>query len=307
MTTESSETLKRLAYNPRWAPRVAYFSAEFAITEWLPIYSAGHGALASDYLTPASDPDPPVVGVGLLYGYGHFRHSIDACSQRETYDRMDPDTIPLRPVLAAEGVPLAIGVPFPGRTVVARAWLARVGRVRLYLLNTDLPRNREDDRWITAHVHGSDRDTRLRQDIVLGIGGARLIQALQLLGLEVAPEVYHLSEAHSAFVAVERAAQRMRGAAGDFFTAHQHVAASVSLTAHTPPDAGHDTFPAELVDAYLAEYREGLGLSHEQFMSLGRRDPGAQQEEFSMTVLALRSARARHGVSGRTFVSGRPC
>jgi glycogen phosphorylase len=135
-----------------------------------------------------------------------------------------------------------------------------------------------------------------------------LIQALQLLGLEVAPEVYHLSEAHSAFVAVERAAQRMRsGTAGDFFTAHQHVAARVAFTMRTPVEAGHDTFPAELIDAYLGDYREGLGLSHEQFMSLGRRDPAAQQEEFSMTVLALRSARARHGVSDRTFVSGRLC
>ena len=143
--------------------------------------------------------------------------------------------------------------------MLARVWLAQVGRVRLYLLDTDLPRNREDDRWITAHVHGGDRDTRLRQD------------------------------------------------AGDFFTAHQHVAANMAFSTHTPVEAEGDTLPAELVDAYLGEYREGLGLSHEQFMSLGRRDPGAQQEEFSMTVLALRSARARRGVSDRTFVSGRPC
>jgi glycogen phosphorylase len=268
VTSESCEPLKRLAYNLGWAPRVAYFSV-------------------------GSDLDLPVVGVGLLYRYG---------------DRVHPGTIPLRPVFAAEGVPLEIGVPFPGRTVVARVWLAQVGRVRLYLLDTDLLRNREDDRWITAHVHGGDRDTRLRQDVVVGIGGARLIQTLQLLGLEVAPEVYHLSEAHSAFIAIERAAQRMRsGTAGDFFTAHQHVAASVTFTMRTPVEAGHDTFPAELIDAYLGEYREGLGLSHEQFMSLGRLDPGAQQEEFSMTVLALRSARARRGVSDRTFVSGRPC
>jgi len=281
------------------APRVAYFSAEFAITECLPIYSGGLGVPAGDHLKAASDLGLPAIGVGLLYRYGYFRQSIDPTGhQCEIYDRIATDTIPLRPVLAADSVPLEIGVPFSGRTVVARAWLAQVGRVRLYLLDTDVPRNREDDRWITGHLYGGDRDTRLRQEIVLGIGGARLIQALQLLGLEVAPEVYHLNEGHSAFVAVERAAERMRsGATGDFLRAHEHVAGSVAFTTHTPVAAGHDTFPPELVEAYLADYRADLGLSREQFMSLGRRDPSAQEDEFSMTVLALRSAHARNGVS----------
>jgi starch phosphorylase len=281
------------------APRVAYFSAEFAIAECLPIYSGGLGVLAGDHLKSASDLGLPLMGVGLLYRYGYFQQIIDATGQqRETYDRLDPETLPLRTVFATDGVPLEIGVPFPGRTVLARVWLAQVGRVRLYLLDTDLPRNREDDRWITGHLYGGDIDTRLRQEIVLGIGGARLVEALRLLGLEVAPEVYHLNEGHSAFAAVERAAERMRTVpGGNFFVAHDTVAERVAFTTHTPVAAGHDVFPAELIEAYLADYRHQLGLTHAQFMALGRRDPGDTAEQFNMTVLALRSAHARNAVS----------
>ena len=294
------------------APRIAYFSAEFAVAECLPIYSGGLGVLAGDHLKTASDLGVPVIGVGLLYRYGYFRQTIDGAGrQREVYDRLETDTLPLRPVLAAEGVPLEIGVPFPGRTVLARVWMAQVGRIPLYLLDTDLARNREDDRWITGHLYGGDRDTRLRQEILLGIGGARLIQALRLLGAEAAPELYHLNEGHSAFVTLELAAERMRSTrASDFFAAHQQVAETVAFTTHTPVAAGHDSFPTELVEAYLADYRRGLGLGREEFMSLGRRDPGDDQEHFSMTVLALRSAHARnavsrlHGVVSRRLWSG---
>jgi glycogen phosphorylase len=280
-------------------PRVAYFSAEFAIAECLPLYSGGLGVLAGDHLKAASDLGVPMIGIGLLYRYGYFRQTIDAAGrQREVYDRLDTESVPLLPVMAADGVPLEIGVPFPGRTVVARAWLARVGRVPLYLLDTDVPRNREDDRWITGHLYGGDSDTRLRQEIVLGIGGARLIEALRRLGLEVAPEVYHLNEGHSAFVAIERAAQRMRSDAdGDFFGAYAQVAQTTAFTTHTPVAAGNDTFSAELIEAYLSDYREQLGLTSDEFMSLGRRDPNGRTENFSMTVLALRSAQVRNAVS----------
>ena len=293
-------------------PRVAYFSPEFAIAECLPIYSAGVGVVAGDQLKAASDLGLPVMGIGLLYRYGYFRRSIDATGrQGKLYDRLEVDKVPLRPVFAAEGVPLEIGVPFPGRTVRARAWLAQVGRVPLYLLDTDVPQNREDDRWITGYVYGADNDTRLRQEMLLGIGGARLVQALRLLGLEVAPEVYHLNDGHSAFVAVERAAERMRTMqASDFFMAHRQVAESVVFTTHTPVAAAHDAFPAELIEAYLADYREQLGLTHDQFMSLGRRDPADHEENFSMTVLALRSAHAcnaasqLHGIGSREAREG---
>ena len=280
-------------------PRVAYFSTEFAVAKCLPIYAGRLGVLAGDHLKAASDLGLPMVGIGLLYRFGYFRQSIDAVNhQREDYDRLDPASLPLRPVLAAAGVPLEIGVPFPGRTVVARAWVARIGRVPLYLLDTDFGRNREDDRWITGHLYGGDQDTQLRQDMLLGIGGARLVRSLSMLGLEVPPHVYHLNEGHSAFVALERAAKDMRGTdASDFFAAHQRVASTIAFTMHTPVAAGNDAFPAELMEAYLGDYRRRLGLTHTQFMALGRRDVGNRDEDFSMSMLALRSADARNAVS----------
>jgi len=252
------------------------------------------------------------LALALLYRYGYLQQRIGATGyQWEVYDRLETDSVPFRPVFAADGVPLEIGVPFPGRTVLARVWVAQVGRVPLYLLETDLPPNREDDRWITGHLYGGDEDTRLRQVIVLGVGGARLIRALQLLELEVAPELYHLNEGHSAFVAVDQAAERMQTTGmSDSFMAHQEAAASVAFTTHTSVAAGHDSFPAELIEAYFADYRQQLGLTHEQFMSLGRRDPGDHEEHLSMTVLALRSAHARnavsqlHGIVSRRLWSG---
>jgi starch phosphorylase len=262
------------------APRVAYFSAEFAVAECLPIYAGGLGVLAGDHLKAASDQRLPVFGIGLLYRYGFLRH-----------DRLDTSTVPLRPVFAADGVPLEIGVPFPDRTVVARVWVAQVGRVPLYLLDTDLHRNREDDRWITADLYGGDQDTRLRQDMVLGIGGVRLVRSLGLLGLQVPPLIHHLNESHAAFVALERAAERMRGTdTTDFFAAHHRVASSIALTTCVPLARG-DAFPAELIEAYLGAYRQRLGLTHTQLMALGRRDVGNPDEDFSMTVFARRSTR----------------
>lgn len=211
---------------------------------------------------------------------------------------MNPDDVPLRPVLVAGESQLELGIPFPGREVRARVWVARVGRVPLYLLDTDVPRNREDDRWITGHLYGGDQDTRIRQEIVLGIGGARLLRTLEVLGIEAVPAVYHLNEGHSAFVALELAHQRLEsGAATSFDAAHQQVATRLAFTTHTPVTAGHDTFPSELVEAYLAGYRETLGLNHDELMALGHRNGANQAEGFSMTLLALRSAHARNGVS----------
>jgi starch phosphorylase len=281
------------------APRVAYFSAEFAVADCLPIYAGGLGVLAGDHLKTASDIGLPVIGVGLLYSYGYFHQEIGPHgNQREDYARLDIASLPLRGVLASDGAPLHVGVPFPGRTVVARVWLARVGRVALYLLDTNLARNREDDRWITGHLYGGDRDTRLRQELLLGVGGIRLVRALRLLGLEVAPQIYHLNEGHSAFAALERAAELMRGNdSSNFFMAHERAARTIAFTTHTPTAAGHDVFPAELIEAYLADYRQQLGLTHTQFMSIGRRNAADSDEDFSMTVLALRSAHARNAVS----------
>ena len=278
-------------------PRIAYFCAEFAITESLPIYSGGLGVLAGDHLKAASDLGLPLVAVGLLYRYGYFRQVIDETGyQREAYDRLDTDAVAVRPVLNAQGAPVTVEVPFPGRSVYARVWLAQVGRVPLYLLDTDLADNREDDRWITGHLYGGDQDTRIRQEIVLGIGGLRALRAI--LPADAQPDVMHMNEGHSAFLALEAARERLAaGAAENFDDAMLQVAPHLAFTTHTPVAAGHDAFPSDLVEAYFNGYRQQLGLSHDDFMVYGRREPEAVWERFSMTVLALRSAAHRNGVS----------
>jgi starch phosphorylase len=278
-------------------PRVAYFCAEFAISETLPIYSGGLGVLAGDHLKAASDLGLPMVGVGLLYRYGYFRQIIDDTGyQSEAYDRLDTDAVAVRPVVNAHGAPVLVDVPFPGRTVYARVWLAQVGRVPLYLLDTDLADNREDDRWITGHLYGGDQDTRIRQEIVLGIGGLRALRAI--LPPEAQPDVLHMNEGHSAFLSLELSREHLvSGAARDFDEALLQVAPRLAFTTHTPVAAGHDAFPSDLVEAYFNGYRQQLGLTHEQFMLYGRRDPEATWEKFSMTVLALHSAARRNGVS----------
>src|SRR5438105_4397969 len=278
-------------------PRIAYFCAEFAIAESLPIYSGGLGVLAGDHLKAASDLGLPLVAVGLLYRYGYFRQIIDETGyQHEAYDRLDTDTVAVRPVLNPQGSPVVIEVPFPGRSVFARVWVAQVGRVPLYLLDTDLPDNREDDRWITGHLYGGDQDTRIRQEMVLGIGGLRALRAVLPAGAQ--PDVLHMNEGHSAFLSLELARERLAsGAASNFDDAALQVAPHLAFTTHTPVAAGHDAFPNDLVEAYFNGYRQQLGLSHEELMLYGRRDPEHTWERFSMTVLALRSAARRNGVS----------
>ncbi|MDQ3809319.1 MAG: alpha-glucan family phosphorylase [Chloroflexota bacterium] len=278
-------------------PRVAYFSAEFAIAEALPIYSGGLGVLAGDHLKAASDLGLPLVGVGLLYRYGYFRQVIDETGyQHEAYDRLDTDAAPLLPVLDGSGTPVLVDVPFPGRTVRARVWRAQVGRVPLFLLDTDLPQNREDDRWITGHLYGGDQDTRIRQEIVLGIGGLRALRAI--LPPDAQPQVYHMNEGHAAFLGLELARERLaRGQASTYDEAALQVASQLAFTTHTPVAAGHDAFPSDMVEAYFDGYRQQLGLSHEEFMRRGRHDQDSHLERFSMTLLALRSAARRNGVS----------
>ena len=279
------------------APRIAYFSAEFAIADCLPIYSGGLGVLAGDHLKAASDLGLPLVGVGLLYRYGYFRQAVDdAGYQGENYDYLQPRDVPLRPLLNEDRQPIVVATPFPGRNVLARIWCAQVGRVPLYLLDTDLPENREDDRWITGHLYGGDQDTRLRQELVLGIGGVRTLR--MVLPPDQQPTLLHMNEGHSAFAALELARERLvAGLANSFDEALLQVAPRLAFTTHTPVPAGHDVFPSELVEAYLAGFRPMLGLNHQQLMRLGRANPTDDAEGFSMTALALRSAARRNGVS----------
>ncbi|NLG26296.1 MAG: glycosyltransferase family 1 protein, partial [Chloroflexi bacterium] len=272
---------------------VAYFSAEFGITECLPIYSGGMGILSGDHLKSASDLGIPLVGVGLLYQEGYFRQYLNADGwQQESYPINDFYSLPLQRVMDAEGQPLRIQVEYPGRLVTAQIWRAQVGRVPLYLLDTNLAENRPEDRDITDQLYGGDLDMRIRQEIMLGIGG---IRALTALGIR--PTVCHMNEGHSAFLGLERIRAAMQERKLSFAEARQLTMAGNVFTTHTPVPAGIDLFPQHLMDYYFAEYAQQLGLDRESFLNLGRRSNTPNDEPFSMAILALRVAGHTNGVS----------
>src|SRR5690606_23666089 len=267
----------------------AYFSAEFGITECLRIFSGGLGVLAGDHLKSASDLGVPLVAVGLFYSEGYFTQHIDAQgNQRDSYSTSDPRLLPLRPVLGEDGAPLQVSFPFADHAAHARVWRADVGRVPLYLLDTNVPENRPEDRRITDRLYGGDNEHRLQQEIVLGIGGMR---ALRAIGLE--PDVIHLNEGHAAFAGCERA-RGLRMAGETFRDASVRVAGGVVFTTHTPVAAGHDYFPQDLLERYLGGYMWEMHEPWDHFIALGRttHDP-----RFCMTALAIRLSTIRNGVS----------
>jgi starch phosphorylase len=273
--------------------RVAYFSAEFAITEALPIFSGGLGVLAGDHLKSASDLGVPLVAVGLLYREGYFAQRVDTQgAQHETYEHLDPSFLPLTLERRADGSPVRVGFPMLDHNAQAQVWRADVGRVRLYLLDTDIPLNPPEDRRITDRLYGGDNEHRLRQEIVLGIGGMR---ALAELGIH--PTVVHLNEGHAAFAAVERVRQYILQHGTAFLPAAQRLAHGIVFTTHTPVPAGHDMFPTHLMDRYLGGYVWEMRESWRRFLSLGRHDPTDDDEPFNMTLLALRLSGRRNGVS----------
>src|SRR6516165_4535979 len=273
---------------------VAYFSAEFGLTECLSIFAGGLGILAGDHLKSASDLGVPLVGVGLLYQQGYFRQYLNSSGwQQEKYDDNDFHTLPLALERCKDGTPLTIDVSYPEGNVTAQVWRARVGRVPLYLLDTNLPANgRSDDRDITDQLYGGNLETRIRQEILLGIGGYRALEALGL-----APTVYHLNEGHSAFLALERTRRLMEKHKLSFSEARVLASASFVFTTHTPVQAGHDYFPPKLMDHYFGQYFRSLGISWAEFLGLGRCNPSDDGEDFSMTALALRMAAYSNGVS----------
>ncbi|HSK20839.1 MAG TPA: alpha-glucan family phosphorylase [Longimicrobiales bacterium] len=283
------ETWYRRRHGPASDKLVAYFSAEFGITECLRIFSGGLGVLAGDHLKSASDLGVPLVGVGLFYSEGYFTQHIDAQgNQRDTYLSADPRSLPLRPVLGTDGAPLLVSFPFGDHAAHARLWRADVGRVPLYLLDTNVPENRPEDRRITDRLYGGDNEHRLQQEIVLGIGGMR---ALRAIGRE--PEVIHLNEGHAAFAACERAGGLLRDQES-FRDASARVAGGVVFTTHTPVAAGHDYFPAALLERYLGGYMWEMREPWDRFLALGRT---AHDERFCMTALAIRLSTIRNGVS----------
>lgn len=272
---------------------VAYFCAEFGIHNSLPLYSGGLGILAGDHLKSASDLNLPLVAVGLFYRFGYFRQRLRSDGwQEETYRENHSDELALQTVNDVAGTPLLIEVTMRGRVVRARVWRADVGRVQLYLLDTNVAENEPTDRLVTGHLYGGDRETRLVQEMMLGIGGARLLQKLG-----VNPGVYHLNEGHSAFLTLELARQLIEREGIGFAATAGRVREHCVFTTHTPVAAGHDEFEAALVQKGFGDWpTSALGLSREEFLKLGQVN-GDSQESFGLTPLALRMCRSTNGVS----------
>jgi len=272
---------------------VAYFSMEYGLSEALPIYSGGLGILAGDYLKTASDLGVPVIGVGLLYQQGYFRQAVDAHGdQTEFYPYNDPGQLPIMPVRNQNGEWLRVMIDFPGGTLWLRAWEAVVGRVKLYLLDSNDPVNSPPDRGITSELYGGGPEMRLQQEIVLGIGGWRLLDAMGIKS-----EVCHLNEGHAALAVVERARSFMLSEHQPFKVALAATRAGNVFTTHTPVEAGFDRFSPELVSRYLANYADQLGIGLDGLLALGRQDPASSQEPLNMAFLAMRGSGVVNGVS----------
>lgn len=272
---------------------VAYFCAEFGIHESLPIYSGGLGVLAGDHLKSASDLGVPLVAVGLLYRQGYFVQRLSRIGwQEDHYEDNLFEQMPIELMTDANGKPVTVELEIRNRKVKIQVWRVMVGRVSLYLLDTDRPDNDQIDRWLTGHLYGGNQDTRIAQEVVLGIGGVR---ALKALGIE--PAIYHMNEGHAAFCTLEAARFEMLKTGKSFYDVEATVRAKSVFTTHTPVPAGHDVFSGDTIESYFSRYWPELKLSEEQFMALGARRLGDPWEPFSMTVLALRMSRTANGVS----------
>jgi starch phosphorylase len=272
--------------------RIAYFSAEFGLSEGVPIYSGGLGVLAGDHLKSASDLGIPLVAVGLLYREVFHQYLNADGWQQEVHPETDVSLLPVSLQRRPDGQPLTVEVDLPGRRLHARVWRLEVGRVPLLLLDTNLKENAPEDQKITDRLYGGDLDMRLRQEILLGIGGLRALHALDL-----APAVCHMNEGHAGFLALERTRRIMAERKLSFDVAREISAAGNAFTTHTPVPAGNDRFPPELMDRYFGAYREELGLSRDEFLALGREEPRDGLEYFCMTVLALKLAAKANGVA----------
>ena len=270
---------------------IAYFSAEFALHQSLPIYAGGLGVLAGDHCKEASDLGVPLVGVGFMYpqGYFHQRVSNDGW-QQEHYERINWADAPIEAAITPDGKPCITAVPLGDRTVLASVWRVRVGHVRLYLLDTDLEENAPWDRELSARLYGGDRETRIQQEVILGIGGVRVLRAM---GIE--PAVWHLNEGHAAFVVLQRIREHIEQGLS-FDDALEMVRKSTVFTTHTPVPAGHDAFPYHLVEKHLAGCWGELGQHRARFLALGEHDNG-HGSQFNMTALAMRAAGGINAVS----------
>jgi glycogen phosphorylase len=289
----------RAAKNTWWAERfhvhggqsIAYFSAEFALHQSLPIYAGGLGVLAGDHCKEAGDLGVPLIGVGFMYPQGYFHQHVSAEGwQEESYERLNWADAPIEPALTPDGKPCITAVPLGDRSVLVAVWRVRVGRAKLYLLDTDLEENAPWDRELSARLYGGDRETRVQQEIILGIGGVR---ALRALGSD--PAVFHLNEGHAAFVVLQRIRDLIEQGSS-FDQALDQIRQTTIFTTHTPVPAGHDAFPFYLVEKHLAGCWGTLGANRDRFLALGAYDNGGGSL-FNMTALALRSAGEINAVS----------
>jgi len=273
---------------------VAYFSAEFGLHESLPIYSGGLGILAGDHLKSASELGLPLVGVGLLYRNGYFQQYLSADGwQQEAYPELDFYNLPIEPVTFTDGTPVQVRVDLPENSVFCKVWKTNVGRIPLYLLDTNLPENAPADRDITSRLYGTGTELRIKQEVVLGIGGTRALEAMN-----IPTNVYHMNEGHSAFLALERIRVMLQQKpALTFDEARQLVMASSVFTTHTPVPAGIDTFHPDLMTKFFKAMVPQLKLDDEGFLALGREDVTNKKQGFSMAVLAIRLADGVNGVS----------
>jgi glycogen phosphorylase len=291
---EQSSSWFQNKYNEPPFNRVAYFSMEFMLSDALPIYSGGLGNVAGDQLKAASDLGVPVVGVGLLYQVGYFRQRIDADGRQQVlYPFNDPGQLPIKPVRQANGEWLRIKLDLPGFRLWVRAWQVEAGRTKLYLLDTNDPANLPEYRGITSELYGGGPELRITQEMVLGIGGWRLLSALG-----IRPEVCHLNEGHAAFAVLERARDYMEQAKVPFETALTVTRAGSLFTTHTPVEAGFDRFAPSLVERYFRHYaQDSLQVPVQDILALGRQNPHNETEPFSMALLAMRGSGAVNGVS----------
>jgi starch phosphorylase len=298
----ATEGLREYMEAPTWfqkvspddaEPVIAYFSAEFGLHECLPIYAGGLGILAGDHLKSASDLGIPIVGIGLMYQKGYFRQYLNIDGwQQEAYVENDAFNMPAELVRKSSSRPLTISVEYPGRSVQAQIWSIAVGRLKLYLLDTNIPANSPVDRMVTSSLYGGDRELRIRQEILLGIGG---LKALAAMG--ITPTVCHMNEGHAAFMALERIRQLRSTTNMTFDEAVEATRAGNVFTTHTIVKAGLDEFDVDLMDKYFGSYFPHLGINRRQFLSLGRMLPDDDNEPFKMPVLAIKLSSYLNGVS----------
>lgn len=284
---------KYMSMKPADDNKIAYFSMEYGLQKSLKIYSGGLGILAGDYLKQASDSNANLLAIGLLYRYGYFNQELSVWGdQLSQYLPQKFSMLPIEPVRDEEGNWVTISIAFPGRNVIAKAWKVNVGRISLYLLDTDIEQNSPEDRAITGQLYGGDSEMRIKQEVFLGIGGIRMLNALN-----IKPTIYHCNEGHAAFCGLERLSNYVTKHNLDFDVAKELVRTSTLFTTHTPVPAGHDAFEENLMRTYLSHFPGRVNISWEEFMNMGRIHHDDPNEKFSMSVLAVNLSQEVNGVS----------